>query len=361
MSTAQNLPATEASNENTTPAPQKKRKSRKRKLNMVVRVVPPGTLRPNPRNEFARLTPQERREGLLRSLAKALADAERKLAAQAARPPQPQAGGDMRGQTLHAFDLELCDHALGNVVQHLHPAGPGSVARCRRYAALLQDVLTDKLLLAHLLSRADQDADDEQVRLLLNDGELYKLELVSQDTDLDRAWEPYEALHQRHVETIGEVRDHLSRQAAEDWSDACGQFARRLGDGRVRLHEGIGVIRDWVGRLRGLLRSMGAVELLPAPEGKSPTPTVPVIVPSVPAVPVDPRYGDLTSAEVRDIEQMREAIRKHGNGNGAPPKALITAARIGNQRGRKALRWLERHEGYQGFGRPLKKPNATPP
>jgi hypothetical protein len=101
---------------------------------------------------------------------------------------------------------------------------------------------------------------------------------------------------------------------------------------------------------------MGAVELLPAPEGRSPTPTTPVVVPVSPAVPVDPRYHGLSPEKVADIDKMRDAIKKHPNGNSAKPKALISDAEISNQRGRKALRWLEQHEGYQGFLRPPRKP-----
>jgi len=41
---------------------------RKRRLRVVVRIVPPGTLRPNPLNPFRKETPDERREGMLRSV-----------------------------------------------------------------------------------------------------------------------------------------------------------------------------------------------------------------------------------------------------------------------------------------------------
>lgn len=172
----------------------------------------------------------------------------------------------MIGQRLHDYDLDLCDYLIGNVAQYM--ASPW-------FALRVQETLTSLTLLNYLQARQNQAPDAEQIRLLLNDDELYRLELVFQENDLDRRWEPYEPLHRRFVDTLPEVRDGLSRQAAEDWSDACGQFAQRLESGRVRLSEGIGVIREWVGKLRTLLRVMGAVQFLPALEGLSPTPTHP--------------------------------------------------------------------------------------
>jgi hypothetical protein len=45
----------------------------KRKLRMTVRVVPQGTLRPNPANPFYEESPEQRREGMLRTAALGLA------------------------------------------------------------------------------------------------------------------------------------------------------------------------------------------------------------------------------------------------------------------------------------------------
>lgn len=88
-----------------------------------------------------------------------------------------------------------------------------------------------------------------------------------------REWQPDEHLHRRHVHTLREVRELLSKQAAEDWSRACGDFGDALLARRLPLYEGVEIVRDWVRRLRELLRAAGAVELLPCPEGCSPTPT----------------------------------------------------------------------------------------
>jgi hypothetical protein len=97
---------------------------------------------------------------------------------------------------------------------------------------------------------------------------------------------------------------------------------------------------------------MGAVDLLPCPEGRSPTPTMPA---TVSTAPVDPRYGGLSAREIEDIDRMRQAINEHPNGKDAKPKTLIAAVQISNQRGRKALRWLAQYEAYQGHARPLKQ------
>lgn len=51
---------------------------RKRKLKMVVKVVPAGALRPNPRNAHTRETSEERHEGMLRCIVRGLAAADRK-------------------------------------------------------------------------------------------------------------------------------------------------------------------------------------------------------------------------------------------------------------------------------------------
>lgn len=141
------------------------------------------------------------------------------------------------------------------------------------FSAAVEAALTSPALLDYL-RRARDDRIDAGNRRLLNDQELDRLELIFGD-ELDRPWVASEPLHRRYVETLPEVRDTLSRQAAEDWSEACAAFASRLENRRTRLSDGIAVIREWVGRLRTLLRVMGAVALLPAPEGGFPTPTCP--------------------------------------------------------------------------------------
>ena len=47
---------------------------RKRKLNMIVRVVPQGTLSPNVRNPYARNSPSDRRSAMLKTVTRGLAN-----------------------------------------------------------------------------------------------------------------------------------------------------------------------------------------------------------------------------------------------------------------------------------------------
>jgi hypothetical protein len=60
---------------------------RKRKLRMTVRVVPQGTLRPNPRNEFAKETPEARLQGILTALARGLANLDEDGRTSSGSPP----------------------------------------------------------------------------------------------------------------------------------------------------------------------------------------------------------------------------------------------------------------------------------
>jgi len=175
----------------------------------------------------------------------------------------------MVGNHLHAFDLQLCDYLVGNIVQHMDRP---------EYSAELEAVLTCRPLLDYLKQANDKSLDAEDVRLLLNNEELNRLELTFEG-ELDRRWEPYEALHRRYIKTVKEVRDNVSRQAAEDWSEDCARYARQLEGGRTRLSDGITIIREWVRRLRTILHVMGNIDLLPQPEGRFPTPTHPETLP----------------------------------------------------------------------------------
>lgn len=228
----------------------------------------------------------------------------------------------MIGNHLHAFDLELCAYAVDNVAQYM--ARPW-------YAARIADSLAARsLLLGYLQNAADPSLDAEDVRLTLHDDELQSLETAVED-ELDRPWEPSEPLHRRSLQTVVEVRDHLTRQVAEDWSADCARFAKHLDRENVRLSEGIGVVRDWVRRLRNLLRVMGAVELLPAPEGGSPTPTHRTPAPSAPntlSPNPSPKQHPATESVpglAAMLSQLSDAVSKLGTPSGGqslPPEAL---------------------------------------
>jgi hypothetical protein len=106
----------------------------------------------------------------------------------------------------------------------------------------------------------------------------------------------------------------------------------------VSLPDGIELIGEWVGRLRELLGAMGATELLPYPEGRSPTPTY-------------PNPTTLSGAEAKAVERMRQAIREAPKGKTARADGLIQDAGINRKRGRDALRRLQAHGEYAGFAR----------
>jgi hypothetical protein len=219
----------------------------------------------------------------------------------------------MIGQHLHRFDLQLCDSALGNIVQHLdRPRFAAQVAKALEAQPLLRD---------HLKTAADPSLDAEEARLLLHESELRCLEAIVEG-DLDRPWQPYRELHHRYLETVAEVRDHVTRQAAEDWSKDCSEFGRQLESEPCRLSEGIDIVRRWVRQLRTLLRVMGAVELLPAPEGRLPTPTNPTPAPPTPTAqstePVaPPPMGPVPLTEPTPglaavLSQLTDAVNKIG-------------------------------------------------
>ena len=250
----------------------------------------------------------------------------------------------MIGQHLHKFDLQLCAYAVDNLAQHMDRP---------KFAAQVDKILNGRpLLLDYLKNAGEKSIEAEDVRLLLNNKELNSLESTAEGI-FDRHWQPDEALHRRYIGTVKEIRDNLSRQAAEDWSEECARFAKCLEADRVRLPQGISIIREWVRRLRTLLGAMGAVSMLPRPDGPLPTPTMPAATLVAPDGPLD---GASPAEDLEDIERMRRAINENAKGNEQKPQVLIKAAKINKQRGRIALRWLETHEGYRGHGRPRKQP-----
>ena len=236
---------------------------------------------------------------------------------------------------MHAYDLDLCEYAIANVRHHLGDA---------RFAAHVRSTVPEAVDAYHF--QAGELADPP--RLLLSGAELLDLEKVfeGEHHSLNREWEAYRPLHRRYVRTIGEVREGISRVEAEAWSAACAGFAQRLEGERVRLADGIGVVRAWVTQLRLLLRAMGAVHYLPRPQGRQPTPS-------------SPGNGGESGSPGSDrspspdllpyIEMLRKAIAEHGRA--AKADRLVKAAEVNRKWGRKALRWLEAHGEYSGFTR----------
>lgn len=239
----------------------------------------------------------------------------------------------MVGEKLHEFDLELSDYVAGNIRQYLQE---------KRFAAAARRHLHPEML-AYLFDRLNPDVEEQY--LLLSDDEFHELALAFDGDvpDLDREWVADPALHKRYVYSVKEIRTELTRQEAESWSRACVRFAKRLCKAQLTLGEGIKIVGGWVHHLRRLLRAMEAMDLLPCPEGRSPTPTKPT--------PVVPASAVRDAADLEAVDALRKAIAAHDDGVTAPAKVLILRAGIREQRGLDALRFLESLGEYKGFTR----------
>src|ERR1700722_4568034 len=109
----------------------------------------------------------------------------------------------MVGENLHKYDLALCDYVVGNIQQHLgEPA----------FAAYLAEQM-ERSMLNYIKAGVDPDID--QAGLLLNDGGIDDLSSTFHvwEPQSFRYWEPATALYRRHVDTLKEIRDALSKPA----------------------------------------------------------------------------------------------------------------------------------------------------
>lgn len=232
----------------------------------------------------------------------------------------------MVGQTLHKFDLNLSRYVLDNVNEHFDSP---------RFYAFAHDHLSEPLF-AHLLALR---SFDEPPELLLGKGEFDELLLhFSGDLiEVDRSWSKYGKLHARHINCITEIRERLAPSVGVAWADASSAFSARLESSRLRLEEGIEIVWDWIKELRRLLRAMGAIQWLPAPDGPFPTPTTRASLLSV--VVEQDRGADSEPAEAEDVaipasltgdlllpmlERLAVALDKLPSAgvSGLPPEAL---------------------------------------
>lgn len=254
------------------------------------------------------------------------------------------------GAVLHEYDIDLTDYAIGNVVQFMTD---------RRFARWVMRHIRTPSLVEYLNARSDRNIDAPQVRALLSDVEMDEFVSAFEEGPPGGPWTwvTWVGLHRRYIETIGEVRTELTRQVAEDWSAACAEFVRRLEAEGLALYDGMSIVREWIQRLRGLQLAMCAGEYVPLADHPAAFPPIP---PQLTDSNVDPQYAGLQPGQVSDIERMREAIRSHTEGATAKPDTLVLAARISRQRGRRALRWLEQRDEYQGFARLLNNNRPRP-
>lgn len=234
----------------------------------------------------------------------------------------------MAGEKLHEYDLDLCNYVCGNIREHFDN---------KTFKEWAKRSMGSSELGQYIL-------EERPERCLLGDQELISLIYSVDEPGRSRwKWRAYEPLHERYVETVKEVRDELSKQAAEDWSTACVGFASRLKTEDLWLDEGIEIMKEWLWVLRRLLRSMNAIDFLPCPEGSSPTPTC--------------KTRDKGSTDLRlnknreddNIERMRKAIQNSKKGAKTKSRPLIEIAGIRLSNGLKALRKLEILGEYKGF------------
>jgi hypothetical protein len=130
------------------------------------------------------------------------------------------------------------------------------------------------MALAYLNTLGDET---ESRPLLLNDQELDHLAetFAGGPLEFDRPWAPYEPLHSRSIDCVLEIKGGLASEYADSWARASARFTETLEGGRVRLGDGVQIVREWIGEVRRLLRAMGELAYLPAPEGAFPTPSHP--------------------------------------------------------------------------------------
>lgn len=267
----------------------------------------------------------------------------------------------MAGEPLHAFDLDLCDYAVGQFRSHLRPLRerPRPPFPALDYDAFHRQTPAEWLgrgvagLPEPLADHVWAGVTGEPVAMCLNDAELTALAGLADDPPLrcegDCVWVPAPALHQQYVTCLVDIRSELSLATAEAWASESLAFAAKLSEEELSLVDGFDAVHEWLWALRHLLTAMGAMRSPLPPLSDLPTPTAAAGVAALPA--------DLDSTQQRFhevLEDLRRAIQELPNGKTAIPDAVIARAAVNRQLGRRALRWLEAHGEYNGFTK--KKP-----
>jgi hypothetical protein len=201
------------------------------------------------------------------------------------------------------------------------------------------------------LRRSHTGGDAGQERRIFTAAEMDELVGAFEDGPERRwDWVSWGYVHGAYIDTLGEVKNGLTPQTAEEWAQRCAAYAARLDDDRLSLHAGLEIVAEWVRRLRKLQLAMDDGQFVPAadwPARKAPIPP--------------PDGGETRSVgsgnrgrvprQNDDVERMRAAIRALDDGRTAKPATLIKRAGIANLRGRRALRKLENDSEYDGFRR----------
>jgi hypothetical protein len=103
------------------------------------------------------------------------------------------------------------------------------------------------MALAYLNALGDET---ESRPLLLNDQELDHLAETFEGGPLefDRPWAPYEPLHSRSIDCVLEIKGGLASEYADSWARASARFTETLEGGRVRLGDGVQIVREWIAK-----------------------------------------------------------------------------------------------------------------
>jgi hypothetical protein len=161
------------------------------------------------------------------------------------------------------FDHDLCDYLHGQIRPHLRllPVRPGTPDELN-YDGFHQLDLSAWLgrvvagLPASLADHIRVGVHGEPILRSLDDVELNAITLALADPPLrcesEAVWTPFPALHRRAVMCVPVIAVTLTRQTAEEWAIDCSRFATLLNQNELPLAAGVGIIWDWLRRVRQL-------------------------------------------------------------------------------------------------------------
>lgn len=235
----------------------------------------------------------------------------------------------MAGEHLHKFDIALCRHVIDVIRSYWTYPG----------LAQFLGVQLDAEMISCLRPLDDLEADVSKP-VLLNDDELADLAELFGGGPLqfDQAWIPHLELCRRSIDCVPDLRS-LADEYVREWASVSATCTRQFEKDGLRLHTGIETVQIWVAEIRRFLRAMGRTDLLPCPDGSSPTPTC--RTPS----------HEGRAADATGLQKMRAVIAATEDGRNAKADILIKKARMNRQESRRILRVLETLGEYDGFAR----------